>query len=572
MCTQGSDRAIKQHFYDAMEIVKEYGKGDLFITFTANPHWDEIKQMIPPGLNYLSMPHVCSRVYNLKFNEFWNDITKEHKLGAVDAHVNVKEYQKRGLPHHHCMVWFDENDKITSAERVDELVCAEIPDQNEDPELYELVTKLMIHGPCLPNSPCMQLHGNKCSKGFPKQYTENTIIRENNYPLYRRRNNGRTVRVRGRDLDNRYVVPYNPKILKAFRTHCNVEVCGFLNTMKYLFNYMCKGNTRANVEIHGLGNLEPHVNRGVTNEELVHIRERAQEQLENEVNNQQPEIQQIVHYDDYDVQVMRERPNPDPDDQLLINNLAEFEQQTNRQDQPVNENQQQAQQINNIINEQRVEQQEVEQAEQQQARPNVPNIVPIYDETKTYEQSRMISPIESNDKLMGYKRMNLSHPVTKLPIHGENGQNVIVDDNGIRDALRNNQPAPQRLISKLDDYFDLNRRDPSMRNHLYKDIVNFYWWNAQNRQWTPRRDPTRASKAIGRIYYIHPRQTELFHIKILLLHVRGKTSFEDLRTVDGIVYPTFTAAAIALNLVENNRQWFTCIREIIRTELPHRIR
>ncbi len=32
----------------------------------------------------------------------------------------------------------------------------EIPDQNEDPELYELLTKIMIHGPCTKDKFCMQ--------------------------------------------------------------------------------------------------------------------------------------------------------------------------------------------------------------------------------------------------------------------------------------------------------------------------------------------------------------------------------------------------------------------------------
>ena len=44
------------------------------------------------------------------------------------------------------------------------VVCAEIPDKQTFPELYQIVTKLMMHGPCgvaNPNSPCME--DDKCT-------------------------------------------------------------------------------------------------------------------------------------------------------------------------------------------------------------------------------------------------------------------------------------------------------------------------------------------------------------------------------------------------------------------------
>ena len=31
---------------------------------------------------------------------------------------------------------------------IDKVISAEIPNEKEDPELYQLVTELMIHGPC----------------------------------------------------------------------------------------------------------------------------------------------------------------------------------------------------------------------------------------------------------------------------------------------------------------------------------------------------------------------------------------------------------------------------------------
>jgi hypothetical protein len=38
----GSPRALQQNYYDAMSMVRECGKPDLFITITANPAWTEV--------------------------------------------------------------------------------------------------------------------------------------------------------------------------------------------------------------------------------------------------------------------------------------------------------------------------------------------------------------------------------------------------------------------------------------------------------------------------------------------------------------------------------------------------
>jgi hypothetical protein len=40
---------MAQRYQDSMAIVREEGKPDLFITFTANPKWTEVMRMLEPG-------------------------------------------------------------------------------------------------------------------------------------------------------------------------------------------------------------------------------------------------------------------------------------------------------------------------------------------------------------------------------------------------------------------------------------------------------------------------------------------------------------------------------------------
>ncbi|XP_024995892.1 uncharacterized protein LOC112529044 [Cynara cardunculus var. scolymus] len=58
--------------------------------------------------------------------------------------------------------------------------------------------------------------------------------------MYRRRNNGIKVNIRGNILDNKWVVPYNPKLLMMFNCHINVEVCSSIIYVKYVFKYVYK--------------------------------------------------------------------------------------------------------------------------------------------------------------------------------------------------------------------------------------------------------------------------------------------------------------------------------------------
>ena len=83
----------------------------------------------------------------------------------------VVEFQKRGLPHVHMLIWLDAASKINLKSDVDKYVSAELPDPLIDPEGYAVVREFMIHGPCghdFPKSPCMRNY--KCSRCFPKKY------------------------------------------------------------------------------------------------------------------------------------------------------------------------------------------------------------------------------------------------------------------------------------------------------------------------------------------------------------------------------------------------------------------
>lgn len=135
--------------------------------------------------------------------------------------------------------------KYPTPDDIDKIISAEIPTGQDDKPLYDLVKTHMIHGPCgIANrsSPCMK--DGKCSKYFPKKFQPQTIVDQDGYPMYRRRETGNTVMKKQVQLDNRYVVPYNPYLLKKYQAHVNMEWCNQSTSIKYLFKYINKGYDR----------------------------------------------------------------------------------------------------------------------------------------------------------------------------------------------------------------------------------------------------------------------------------------------------------------------------------------
>ena len=50
------------------------------------------------------------------------------------------------------------------------------------------------------------------------------------------------------------------------------------------------------------------------------------------------------------------------------------------------------------------------------------------------------------------------------------------------------------------------------------------------------------------MYLVNPKDRHRYFIRLLLLHVKGATSFENLRTVDCVIHPTFYEAAVRAGL------------------------
>ena len=262
----GSPRYMHQRTQDAMAYVRKFGRPDLFITFTCNPKWKDIQDCLFEGQSSTDRHDLITRVFHLKQKKLiW--LLKDGKIfGDLCAWMYTIEWQKRGLPHSHTLIWC--NEKLRP-QNIDQIVCAEFPHPEQDMELYNVIKAQMIHGPCghlKPKSPCMENH--KCTKRFPREFVQETRTGHDGYPLYRRRrpaDGGHTATLKVNrqqvEIDNRWVVPYNPLLSKTFKAHLNVEVCNSIKSIKYVCKYINKGSDMAAFGVEQEGRQADEVNQ-----------------------------------------------------------------------------------------------------------------------------------------------------------------------------------------------------------------------------------------------------------------------------------------------------------------------
>lgn len=83
----GGDRYGQQNFQDGVAICRVFGPPHLFVTFTCNPKWAEIKDALvfEPGQKSTDRSDLVVRVFKLKMEQFMKGIMKGRTFGPVCA-------------------------------------------------------------------------------------------------------------------------------------------------------------------------------------------------------------------------------------------------------------------------------------------------------------------------------------------------------------------------------------------------------------------------------------------------------------------------------------------------------
>ncbi|KAL4288061.1 hypothetical protein AHAS_Ahas19G0248500 [Arachis hypogaea] len=111
-----------------------------FITMTCNPEWDEIKREVTSiGLKAEDRPDILCRVFKIKLDGLIDDLKEGKIFGKILGYVCTVEFQKRRLPHAHILLFMSNEFKPQTPDDIDKHITAEIPDENERPNLHGAV-------------------------------------------------------------------------------------------------------------------------------------------------------------------------------------------------------------------------------------------------------------------------------------------------------------------------------------------------------------------------------------------------------------------------------------------------
>ena len=186
-------------------------------------------------------------------------------------------------------------------------------------------------------------------------------------------------------------------------------------------------------------------------------------------------------------------------------------------------------------------------------------------EVSEFRDSRYIAASEAAWRLFEIPIHHQEPAVMSLQVHLPGQHMVVFNANEAADAVR---ARAQEEKTMLTAFFELNRTDPSAHRHTYQELPLFFVWDRRLKKWKRRQ----RGATIGRMYFVSPTAGERFYLCTLLTTVKGPTCWDDMRSFEDTVHPTFHAACLARGLLENDQEWRQCLEEASLTHLGDSLR
>lgn len=145
-------------------------------------------------------------------------------------------------------------------------------------------------------------------------------------------------------------------------------------------------------------------------------------------------------------------------------------------------------------------------------------------------------------------------PVERLSFHLPNQQYVVYKGSAYVAQLIDN---PRVCESQFLSWMELNAIDEDAHKLTYSEFPTKYVYQKWKRTWKARK----RGMSIGRMTHVSPSAGELYYLRLLLTKVRGPTDFDDIKTYENVVYPTFKDACFARGLLDDDHEYISAIKE-----------
>ncbi|XP_076038877.1 uncharacterized protein LOC143024048 [Oratosquilla oratoria] len=181
----------------------------------------------------------------------------------------------------------------------------------------------------------------------------------------------------------------------------------------------------------------------------------------------------------------------------------------------------------------------------------------VINEVRNYQDARYVNANEATWKIFKFPIHKSFPPVTTLDLHLEGENEIFFKENENAASLQRKTAKDTQLTA----FFKLCKENEFAATLYYHEIPNHFIYDKADSKWLERK--TRTAAALGRIRAVTNKTVELFYLRVLLTHVKGPSSYEDLRTVDGVTHDTYREAVKAMGLLNDEETWSKTIMEII---------
>ena len=189
--------------YEVIAMVKQLGIPTWFMTLScADLRWPELFQIVArtqgknlseeevEALSYNERcqmlnanPVVVAKNFQHRVETFFSEVllSNSNPIGKITYYALRIKFQMRGSPHLHALIWTSDCPKLAAetkdayVEYIDKHVQAFLPNENEDPELYNLVKMYQKHSH---SKTCRKYKNVNCRFNFGQFFSKHTIVAE----------------------------------------------------------------------------------------------------------------------------------------------------------------------------------------------------------------------------------------------------------------------------------------------------------------------------------------------------------------------------------------------------------
>ncbi|XP_062119226.1 uncharacterized protein LOC133832974 [Humulus lupulus] len=189
----------------------------------------------------------------------------------------------------------------------------------------------------------------------------------------------------------------------------------------------------------------------------------------------------------------------------------------------------------------------------------------MINEIDHFQSARWILSPEATWRIYGFTLNEIYPAIYSLQLHLEDKQLVTFNTST---KLSHIVQSDVFSRSMLTEFFRLNSYNEATRTLLYKEFPENFVWNQQQKIWTPRK----KGVVIGRVVSAYPTEGERYYLRLLLNHIRGASSFDDLKTFNNIRVTTFRELAMLHGLLESDNAIEQCLEEASINQMPCTLR